>query len=96
MQYANESVSLSVVRRRSSVAVVSKRRKRCIQSMAVVVSDRQPMILAEIRLFFAGLRGRFSVCAVQKHRYLRRSQKREVFTAPLSFRNELSSDAHGL
>ena len=33
---------------------------------------------------FTGLRGRFSVFAVQKHRYLRRSQKREVFTTPLS------------
>ncbi len=34
--------------------------------------------------YFTGLRGRFSVFAVQKHRYLRRSQKREVFTTPLS------------
>ena len=34
--------------------------------------------------YFTGLRGRFSVFAVQKHRYLRRSQQREVFTTPLS------------
>ncbi len=35
-------------------------------------------------LTFAGLRGPFSVFALQKHRYLRRSQKREVVTTPLS------------
>ncbi len=41
-------------------------------------------ICATIGPFFTGLRGRFSVFAVQKHRNVRRSQKREVFTTPLS------------
>ncbi len=33
---------------------------------------------------FTGLRGRFSVFAAQKHQYLRRSQKPDFFTTPLS------------
>jgi hypothetical protein len=45
---------------------------------------------------FTGLRGRFSVFAVQKHRYLRRSQKREVFTTPLSpVKSPLGDDDKG-
>jgi hypothetical protein len=49
-----------------------------------LLSVRERYSAADTSSPLTGLRGRFSVFAAQKHRYLRRSQKREIFTTPLS------------